>query len=535
MARRTVGERRITYSLYLLTQDCTAAPDALRPEARYREVATRLDGVRAFLAPPTVRRPEWAVALADQVDGLDALHSSPTGLVVVAPAGGRLVALTFSNGWKALDPDRYEWGFGLQLGAGTLASDGLRQTEARRLDATARTRLTSYAQDQPVDLLALDMEGDWVRRLSGRTTSGDGSPGELVRATDSYQFRGPARLTALLTEVERLLTIWSDARGSAAFSFLDNFRPVQRGSAVTAELDAELLGLLEREELDDVAFAPAESLDPTAVDRYVLRVGTRTVELPDLEPGPLLRALRGAASGLAGPFGRARLSAVDHDGDVVAEPSPLRRWIVAERRHDDAVHVLNAGRWFVMARRYVEHVEEQIRAIPDVTAELALPPWPASLPVELDYNRHAAAADPRLLCLDQQTARADDARSPVEFCDLLRDDGTFIHVKKAERSQSLSHLWAQGQTSAQLLNGNDASYRAALRRLLDEQAPGHPVAGTLRPSRVVYAVATADARPVHDTLFTLAKVSLLSYRRDLHFRLGTPVGLAKIQRPRKRR
>jgi len=488
--------------------------------------------VRAFLAPEITRQPPWATALRDQVEELDGLRTRPTGMVLVAPVRGRLVAFTFGTGWHALDPDRYEWGFGLQLGARTLARDGLRQTEARTLDATARTRLTSYARDQAVDVLTLDLEGDWVRRLSGRTAKeADGSGGDVVRAADSYQFRGPTRLDALLVEVDRLLARWSSMRGEAAFAFVDNFRPLQRGSARIHELDAELVDLLERRELTGLALAPAEPIDPTRVDRYELTVGPRTEVLTDLDLPRLVEVLAGRSRGLAGPFARARLCARDHDGEVLVPPSPLRRWLVAERRRDDGVHVLNAGRWFVLSRRYVDQVEAQLRAIPDLTAELALPPWTADLPAELAYNQHAAARDPHLLCLDQQIGRADAGDSGVEYCDLLRDDGTFVHVKRAERSQSLSHLWAQGFASADLLLRHDERFRRGLRALLERESPGHPVGRTLRPARVVYAVATADARPIHQALFTLAKISLLSYHRALRTRLGVPVGLAKVTRP----
>lgn len=531
--------RRITYSFYLLTRDCRRAEDALRADQRpgvpggYREVATALaaEGVRAFLAPDASRRPPWASALDGQIDELGGLRTQATGMVLVAPVRDRLVAFTFGKGWFALDPDRYEWGFGLQLGARTLARDGLRQTEARRLDATARTRLTSYGQDQAVDVLTLDLEGDWVRRLSGRTArDADGSGGDVVRAADSYQFRGPARLDTLLEEVGGLLDRWSSTRRTEAFAFVDNFRPVQRGSARVDDLDAELVDLLERGDVSALALAPAEAIDPTRVDRYELTVGRRTEVLADLDLPGLLAVLRGRSRRLGTAFDRAKLGATDHDGEVLVPSAPLRRWLVAERRHDDGMYVLNAGRWFVMARRYVDQVEAQVRAIPDVTEELGLPPWPPALGPELTYNQRAAQLDPRLLCLDQQTAPTEISPSTVEYCDLLRDDGTFIHVKRAERSQSLSHLWAQGHASADALLGHDPRYRDGLRALLDRHAPDHPVQATLRPARVVYAVATADERPIHEALFTLAKISLLSYHRALTARLQIPVALAKIPR-----
>lgn len=534
MQTRTEGPGRIAYSLYLLTVECTDAEDAFRVEYRpssasgYREVPTKLgrEHIRAFLAPGQPRLPSWASALGDQVQGMSGLQVSLSGMVVVAPVWNRLVALTFGNGWQALNPDRYEPGFGLKVGARTLSRDGLRHAEAKRYHSPGRIRTTTYVQDQTVSALMLDLEGDWIRRLSGRT---NGDRRDVVTAGDSYQFRLRPRLDAALEETARLLDLLASTDGAPEFSFVDSLRPVRPGSEVLSALDAELVEMLRRSDFSRLALAPTLPIAGTST-QFDVTMARRTVTLQDLNLKALLDWL-GTKMIEDDVLDAVKVAARDADGSPLAPPAPLRQWLVTEARREDVVYVLDGGHWLRLTRDYVEEVDRQVSAIPDLTAELELPEWPSSLDGELHYNRRAARLDDQLLCLDRETAVPDAGSSAVEFCDLLRTDGTFIHVKRADRSQSLTHLWAQGLVSADLLVGGDPTYRARLRRLLESRVPQHVLIGDPRPRRVVYALASASPLPVHDTLFTVAKIALLGHHRAIAGVLGVPVGLAKVSRP----
>ena len=106
---------------------------------------------------------------------------------------------------------------------------------------------------------------------------------------------------------------------------------------------------------------------------------------------------------------------------------------------------------------------------------------------------------------------------------------TYEYLLRADGSQSLSHLFAQGSTSTLLLARNEGRFRADLDRILAARAPRHPVRAALRPTRVVYAIGTRSGLPVHDALFTIAKVALLAHSEIINA-TGTPLYLAKIQR-----
>jgi uncharacterized protein (TIGR04141 family) len=95
--------------------------------------------------------------------------------------------------------------------------------------------------------------------------------------------------------------------------------------------------------------------------------------------------------------------------------------------------------------------------------DVGLPP--ASLADdEATYNEAAAKAIGAISVDDRPIGVGGVDR--VELCDILTKDGTFIHVKKRGRSSTLSHLFAQGITSSELLLSL-VSLQAATQRLRD--------------------------------------------------------------------
>ncbi|WP_432250849.1 DUF6119 family protein [Streptomyces sanyensis] len=177
-------------------------------------------------------------------------------------------------------------------------------------------------------------------------------------------------------------------------------------------------------------------------------------------------------------------------------------------------HVHHEGRWFEIGDRYLEGVRAEADTLLTAPAGCPPPPWTTGLATEEAYNREAAKHGH--LRLDRRLIRT--ARHPhgFEAADLLTEDGTLIHVKRAASSAPLSHLFAQGRVSAEALRF-DAEARAEFVRRVREQHPGHAVGLDLTPRKVVHAVSLKSCKPLSTlNLFTFAQVSLLQAARALH-------------------
>jgi uncharacterized protein (TIGR04141 family) len=84
---------------------------------------------------------------------------------------------------------------------------------------------------------------------------------------------------------------------------------------------------------------------------------------------------------------------------------------------------------------------------------------------EGDYNQLAAQCEGHLL-LDKQTIHL-TGQTPIEICDLLSKDRQLIHVKRHLGSSDLSHLFAQGLVSAEVLQTSIECRTRARERIAD--------------------------------------------------------------------
>lgn len=100
----------------------------------------------------------------------------------------------------------------------------------------------------------------------------------------------------------------------------------------------------------------------------------------------------------------------------------------------------------------------------------------------------------------------------VELCDILKKDGMFIHVKKRGRSSTLSHLFAQGVTSTELLL-NDEEFLKDAAKLVSSHGKSFVAAvptalGARDKIKVAYVVLSRSKRK--DRPFGLPFFSLVS-------------------------
>lgn len=124
-----------------------------------------------------------------------------------------------------------------------------------------------------------------------------------------------------------------------------------------------------------------------------------------------------------------------------------------------------------------------------------------------------------LLCLDKNRTVRDPlgARSPLEICDLLGPENQLIHVKRAEGSAPLSHLFAQGLNSAHGLIAGPPLVREQFIESVASLPRGRLLPGDFKPTKVVYAILLDNGKELTpDTLFPFSQATLAHAARTLH-------------------
>jgi uncharacterized protein (TIGR04141 family) len=228
---------------------------------------------------------------------------------------------------------------------------------------------------------------------------------------------------------------------------------------------------------------------------------------------------------------RSRIFGVDADENDCVH-WPVWRCLVGEVQHHGNTFLLDEGEFFQVSKDYLTDLNAAIAAIP--MSNVPLPPTtPTTL--EGDYNEGAARGSEQLVLLDKKTVRVEGRTTPIEVCDLLTSGRQFIHVKRHLGSSDLSHLFAQGLVSAELLQSS-VPFRKAARAKIAEAAQGRDgfdfvsEAGiTTNDIEVVYAIAERwKGRTPVDALPFFSKVNLRETAQNLSSR-GFRVGLFQIQ------
>ncbi len=481
------------------------------------------------------------------------LSMSPSALVVVraqannsrSPQPYLMFAFAFGPaGRHLLRSDAYDHGYGLRTALNLLYPRS--STPAARLRAvdTKRRGSTIVRSRHQVSQLA-NFESFDVNRLRDIVSKATGVPadadtwGGRVVGGDALNFYADISFDQLGELCRRIEAAHSLDDYTDRFDWIDHIQAVTDPWLVD-RLQEEVVRRFRDGELDDFALAPPEIVewDKVASFRYPFDRAQGRARSPVTHPelrlvdyvAGLVRTDRLRNLDI-GHLRTSRIHVLDADGSDYSQWTAWR-CLVGELTIDGQSYILDEGEFFQVRADYLKDLDAAIEAIPSSTVAL-----PASSPgmTEGDYNCNAAAVSSDLLLLDRKTVRISSKTTPIEICDLLSTRRQLIHVKRHLGSSDLSHLFAQGLVSADLLQ-MDEEFRLQAEAKIREVAKGRGGfdffdGKAIDPSEfeVVYAIIERwRGRRCADALPFFSKINLREVERNLHSR-GFKVRLNQIQ------
>lgn len=207
----------------------------------------------------------------------------------------------------------------------------------------------------------------------------------------------------------------------------------------------------------------------------------------------------------------------------------------------EKTYVLSEGQFYQISDDFIGQLNNFIRSIPERKGYLPVCKDHVS---EGEYNQRAADENMSLLLLDKQLVKFKGNTSLIEICDLLSDDGRFIHIKRKFGSSGLSHLFAQGHNSADLLLKSSDFRLLALDRIKEQEKKKILQLGT--PSikgkfcffdereinygaiEVTYGIiAKWNEKELAEALPFFSKITLRKFADDL-LKIGVKVSYARV-------
>lgn len=440
------------------------------------------------------------------------------GAVLVFRSVDATFLLSFGMGQHLIQQDAVERDFGLRVTLNSVDSN-----ELRALDKATYTHNPLVSRNQSsrgVDIFDLEVDGEseMLYAITGRST--DPKLGPRVTGRDALTIRLSVQaeeLPALLRHIHARY----QAPLPAVFDWVDNVVRV-RDPVLIEVLDALLDEMLLQPNPATIWLGDPEIVDWETLAGYQFDLRHRTAMHPALELGDLHAYLIGVGESLC------VASLRQHWVHLVdANHQSLKVWqayrcLNAEIADNGAHYVLRNGNWLRVKPSFVAQVDESLRSL--AVRDFGLPEYQHAK--EGDYNAEVAATDATYYNMDANNIRLGGAYDKIEFCDLLKDHRTLIHVKFYRSSGTLSHLFAQGHVSAETFVKDEVFRERLNAKLPTASRLVDPLA---RPNAahysVIYAIATNKSLPSELPFFS--KVTLKNAMRMLRA-LNYDVAMTRI-------
>ena len=492
--------------------------------------------------------PAWSKFLVEAFDTAAPWPaSSPTSALLIVRLDGDgspyYYAIPFGSGRFELRRGAFRPAFGLRTALNLIyprdeqgdAEERVHSLDTRRHGATTLRSRHQAAAATELTAFEVDQLRDVVRSATGRPADAE-SWGTRISGDDTLTVnldRSVADLGTLCVGIEAAAER-DDYR--ERFAWLDYIQPVS-DLGLIADLQQEVLTEIAKRDETEFVLSPPEIVDWAGIDRFRFQEDRRVdLRNPDLRLRDYLGSLarnKVDLETLTPEYLKARqVEALDAGGDRVYR-WPIWSCLSGTITSGDETYVIADGDFFRVDSDYLSELN---RTIEDLEIQDPLP-LPVSHPntEEKHYNRQAADVMTGSLLLDRKNVIRSGGNA-VELCDLLTDSRDLIHVKRHLSSSTLSHLFAQGAVSAQLIQ-MDPVFRAAARAKVAEAEEAGQGFSDLFPEdgiqtqdfRVVYAIVEDwGDKELHEALPFFSKVNLRRAAEDLRGR-GFAVACQRVQ------
>jgi len=473
-----------------------------------------------FIQSAHPKPPPWADFFVPHVDPSKFGLVGSASAALLIPGDNLWWALTFGQGGRHLLHDGlYVEGFGLRVALNTLGDENLKSIDKETFDMIAGHARQQASREVGTAEFGLDIERDLLWAVTGSPT--DRSFGQQLTGRDALVISTHIDLEGLETFLPRLYPAFLDTHYQKKFSWIDNVCEADEDERQI--LDMELLERLQAENFEQTWLAPPEVLEWSAVRYFSYSEASRSAERFDVHWTTFFADKVSNASALSIDFLKSRYIFCLGDDGITIKKWPVYRCIYAEIDYPDTSYFLSGGRWYRIAKLFVDQVKDAVSKIP-VLDDGYLPDYADK--TEDAYNERVGNSSIGFHLMHRVLVPYGGGKSTIEFCDLLGDNGDIIHVKRYSGSRDLSHLFAQGLNSGQLFQ-IDEGFRRAVDPHLPDVFRGRFIVN--RPAakelRVVLAIVSKSLKSLNLPFF--AQLSLRHAAQRLEI-FGYRVALAKI-------
>lgn len=505
-------------TIYLIKQNLTQEVEIIKHDPAIRRHSVPLDEGRTyyvFAREVPSKFPKWTDFFAGHVDRDFFGKIKSTAAILLLPIDGRIFAIAFGQGRFLLAEDCWEERFGLKVVLNSIGEDHIRSIDKETFNAIPKQSREQVSRDASAYDFGLDVERDLVRGVTGVPVDKE-NLGKILSGMDSLKAHLSVSLGELEEPLRRYLRRCYDVTYKKSFPWVDHISSVKSKETIEL-LDLYLLDRIRNRELERCWLAAPDLVDWSSVRGF--RYSEAGFERHDIHLETFLATLSEPVTREI--LAHRRIYCMGDD-DYLKDHWPIYSCLYCEMDLAGESFLLSGGKWYQVAPNFVAEVDASFKGVKQI--ELGFPDYDDDS--EALYLKRVAAGQDYYALMDSRNILHGPLGSKVEFCDLFGQNNDLIHVKKYGGSSVLSHLFAQGSVSGELML-IDQDFRRKVRAML-------PITHSEKISiekplpdeyRVVFAVISTSERPLSLPFFS--RLSLRHATRRLRG-FGYEVVLAKV-------
>jgi uncharacterized protein (TIGR04141 family) len=484
-----------------LSDDCVSAILSLEG-AQISEISTTGEvRCRLLIFRDAPEQPEWVSyveALASQRLGIPARESVGAILLLQPHARRRVIyAATWGSGRFFLRSERLQpdWGLrcALNLISGLKADDPswdparVRALRSKRVSQNTLIAEIQSSRKTTIDSFPFSADVDQLRRVTGTPTNSSRF-GSTISGGVSIHLKRPDEAKNLINLCREIEQAHGSTDYQRHFGWIDNVSSITDQKTV-AKVYEQIIADLRGGALQDFNLSPPTLVPWDEIAKFVYQWGNHKSDVLDdpsaesfhefLAKHSLLGRL--SADALRGEI---KLHAMNDNSEKV-QSWTIVKCLSGEFKIGTDSYILDDGALLYVARDYLQDLNKFTNEINNSALQF---PTARRGEQEKNYNKRTSERLAGAILLDRRTVTRRQATA-IEVCDVATKRKQLIHVKKGTSSSSLSHLFAQGVVSAELLH-MDLDFRNEIGELL--------AAGSRRAARADKKISGSGAGKIVD-------------------------------------
>lgn len=510
--------------------------DKVNEDNNYQELEVVTEALnfetKVYIQKNKSRAPKWLKFLERDVaiENQEELKNTVNSFIILVKITNEEVdyyfGITAGFGFVGINKERLESDFGLKVALNSISPQELKALDVRNIDLKTKQKRVHINKGSELEEFDLDVNQDILNLVSGKCENKD--VGTSIRGTTSLNLNSKVNFRGLGSKCRQLLDLYLSEVYKDNFAFVDNMKLI-KSRELCEELSLDLWNHVNSRVYEKITLTYPDMIEYERCNSYkIISSNNISVSTSEVDIQNIYELIQQENITTLEEFEKIKVLGLDETGQAVTEKVPLREFIVYEILKDDKTYIFTMNKWFEIEEDYYQWIDNQLENIELVEMEQLTDIMQGE--GEDSYNERQDAS--YFLCLDKrnfQVAATGNSRSKIEICDLLSKNLEFVCVKKKTASATLSHLFAQGSVSMELLR-NEPIYREKVVNHINGYFDDLTITMDNFPyskATVVYAITTDKDGDIRKNIPFFSKVNLLQHVKRIR-ELGMKVKISKI-------